>query len=59
MKKVKILKGGDVRDILDQYDREEISYSRMVEMLNEKIETNLEELLQTLNLFKAVLKTFL
>ena len=26
----------NVRDILDQYEREEISFSKMVEMLNEK-----------------------
>ena len=31
----KPFKVSNVRQIIDQYDREEISYSRMVELLNE------------------------
>jgi len=55
MRKVKILKGGDVREIMDQYDREEISYSRMVELLNERVEDNLKDIFKALNLFKLLL----
>ena len=29
-----------VRDVLDQYGREEISFSRMVELLNEEVNKN-------------------
>ena len=32
----KLLRVGDVREILDKLGREEISYSRMVELLNER-----------------------
>ena len=45
------LKTGEVRDILDQLDREEISYSRMVELLNEKMNSKCKDMV--INAFES------
>lgn len=39
----KLLKTADLRDVQDKYELGHISYSRMVEMLNERITKNLKE----------------
>jgi plasmid rolling circle replication initiator protein Rep len=39
---MKLIKTADLRDVLDSYNREEISYSRMVELLNEIANKRLE-----------------
>lgn len=41
MEYIKILKIADVREVLDKLGREEISYSKMVELLNIKINEQL------------------
>lgn len=40
----KLLKIAEVRDILDAHFRGEVTYSRMVEMLNEKANENINRL---------------
>ena len=39
---MKLIITGDLRDAIDSYNREEISYSRMVEILNEKANERLK-----------------
>ena len=41
MEYIKILKIADVREVLDKLGREEITYSKMVELLNIKINEQL------------------
>ncbi len=41
MEYIKILKTADVREVLDKLGREEITYSKMVELLNIKINEQL------------------
>lgn len=41
MEYIKILKIADVREVLDKLGREEITYSKMVELLNIKINEKL------------------
>ena len=42
MEYIKILKIADVREVLDKLGREEITYSKMVELLNIKINERLD-----------------
>lgn len=42
MEYIKILKIADVREVLDKLGREEITYSKMVELLNIKINEQLD-----------------
>jgi len=39
---MKLLRVADVRDCIDPYDREEISYTKMVELLNEAANRNFQ-----------------
>jgi hypothetical protein len=41
MENIKILKIADVREVLDKLEREEITYGKMVELLNIKIDEEL------------------
>lgn len=43
----KYIKHAELREITDSYKKEEISYSRMVEMINEVVESKIKN-----NLFK-------
>ena len=39
---MKLIKTADLRDVLDSYNREEISYAKMVDILNEKANERLK-----------------
>jgi hypothetical protein len=41
MENIKILKIADVREVLDKLEREEITYGKMIELLNIKIDEEL------------------
>lgn len=46
---MKLLRTADVRKILDQLGREEITYSKMVDLLNEKANERLKQNLKNQN----------
>ena len=45
---MKYLKEAEVRDVLRKYDKEEISFSRMVELMNEYIDAKVQHEIYTL-----------